>query len=39
MQQITNTGVSVVFFVGALLVAILLTAVVTTVLVKRKNKA
>ncbi len=38
MLQATNSGVSLVLYVGSLAIAILLTAIITTVIVSRKKR-
>jgi len=37
MEQVSNTGISPVLFIGAIAMAILLTAIITTLIVKRRN--
>lgn len=38
IEQTANTGVSTVLFFGAILIAIILTAIITTFIVGRKRK-
>ena len=38
MLQATGTGVSLVLYVGSLAIAILLTAIITTLIVSRKKR-
>lgn len=38
MEQTANTGISIVLFAGAIVVAIILTAIITTLIVRRKKQ-
>jgi len=38
MLQATDTGVSLVLYLGSLVIAILLTAIITTVIMSRKKR-
>jgi len=37
MEQVSNTGISPVLFIGAIAIAILSTAIITTLIVKKKK--
>ena len=38
MLQATDTGVSLVLYVGSLVIAVLLTSIITTIIVSRKKR-